>query len=184
MARSMVIVGSDSAPVARHRLDPPHPRLRPQVTPDFADVIRAELRPEGVAESVAADRIVRALGILQEGGTRCDRAERSLVLSLRAIAQLRSLRNARHEESAPAAAIGLDDELIVDSDAWRSRLLIDPSVSESSPVVRGTWITVGQVVSRIIDGWTWADLLRTHPELCEDDIRACLAFATEDEANR
>ena len=66
-----------------------------------------------------------------------------------------------------------DDE---PADRWQDRLVFDFNVSETSPVVKGTWVTVGHVVSLIVDGWTWADILRTHPELTEDDIRVCLAY--------
>jgi uncharacterized protein (DUF433 family) len=59
---------------------------------------------------------------------------------------------------------------------WRDRLTFDASVSDTSPVVKGTWVTAGHVVSLIVDGWTWSDILRTHPELTEDDVRACLAY--------
>ena len=54
---------------------------------------------------------------------------------------------------------------------WQDRLVFDSNVSETSPVVKGTWVTVGHVVSLIVDGWTWSDILRVHPELTEDDIR-------------
>jgi uncharacterized protein (DUF433 family) len=64
---------------------------------------------------------------------------------------------------------------------WRRRLIFDPAVSETSPVVKGTWISVAQIISLIVDGWTWADILRSHPELTEDDIRACLSYAVEQE---
>ena len=64
---------------------------------------------------------------------------------------------------------------------WLDRLVLDPNVSDSSPVVRGTWVTVGHVVSLVVDGWSWADILRTHPELTEDDLRACLTYAVEEE---
>ena len=61
------------------------------------------------------------------------------------------------------------------------RLSFDPNISEESPVVRGTWITVNHVVSLIVDGWTWTDILRSHPEMNEDDIRACLAYHVQEE---
>jgi uncharacterized protein (DUF433 family) len=67
---------------------------------------------------------------------------------------------------------------------WQDRLILDVNVSEDSPVVKGTWVTVSQIVSLIVDGFTWADILRSHPELVEDDIRACLAFAIEQESDR
>jgi uncharacterized protein (DUF433 family) len=62
---------------------------------------------------------------------------------------------------------------------WRARLEFDGASEDGTPVVRGTWATVGQVVSRIVDGWAWADVLRAHPELTEDDIRACMAYIAE-----
>jgi Protein of unknown function (DUF433) len=67
------------------------------------------------------------------------------------------------------------------AERWRGRLLFDFSVSEDSPVINGTWVTVAQVVSLIIDGWTWSDILRAHPELTEDDIRVCLAYTVAEE---
>lgn len=65
------------------------------------------------------------------------------------------------------------------SPRWQDRLVFDFNVSETSPVVKGTWVTVGHVVSLIVDGWTWADVLRSHPELTEDDVRTCLAYSVE-----
>lgn len=62
------------------------------------------------------------------------------------------------------------------------RLEMDPHVSDSSPVIKGTWVTVSHVISLIVDGWAWADVLRAHPELTEDDIRACLSYTVMTEA--
>jgi uncharacterized protein (DUF433 family) len=59
---------------------------------------------------------------------------------------------------------------------WQGRLTFDRDVSEDSPVVKGTLVTVNHVVSLILDGWTYADIIRAHPDLTEDDIRACLAY--------
>jgi uncharacterized protein (DUF433 family) len=61
------------------------------------------------------------------------------------------------------------------------RLVINPAVSATSPVVKGTWVTVDHVVSLVADGWMWGDILRAHPELTEADVRACLAHAAADE---
>lgn len=69
-----------------------------------------------------------------------------------------------------------DMEYEGDGASWSGRLLMDENVSETSPVVKGTWVTASQVVSLIVDGWTWNDILRAHPELTEDDIRACLNY--------
>jgi uncharacterized protein (DUF433 family)/predicted kinase len=65
--------------------------------------------------------------------------------------------------------------------AVEPRLVSDPDGSEDSPVIRGTWVTVRHIVSLIVDGWSWSDILRTHPEMTEDDIRACLEYTVAKE---
>lgn len=138
-----------------------------------ADHLHAEIAPRSLIEDVLAERIIAAsLTMIAEDTPQAAMrlAERSLCRNLDALARIRDRRESlfcREEISA--------------TEAWRCRLVMDPEISDSSPVIRGTWITVDQVVSRIIDGWTWDDLLRDHPELTTDDIRACLAFTIEDE---
>jgi uncharacterized protein (DUF433 family) len=85
----------------------------------------------------------------------------------------------------PAATSSAQPALNADSDTasedgyWRDRLTFDEQVSEESPVVRGTWVTAGQVISMIVDGMTWDDILRHYPELTERDIRACVCYTVE-----
>ena len=163
-------------------------------TPDFhehAQAVRDELKPLGPIETVLVAGIVattwRLRARVAETAERLDdprttQAERSLRAGIRALIRLRSLRVSAATPIGPVRlfdASGGDDSF-----RWRDRLAWDDAVSEDSPIVRGTWITVGQVISRIIDGWSWADVLRAHPELCEDDLRACLAFTVEDEDAR
>ena len=72
-----------------------------------------------------------------------------------------------------------EDEDPTERIRWEDRLAFDENISDSSPVVKGTWVTVNHVVSLIVDGWNWSDVLRTHPELIEEDIRACMAYTAE-----
>lgn len=165
-----------------------------ETTPEFhelAEVVRDELQPSGPIETVLVAGIVAATWRLRDrkdesperfGDSEVSQAERSLRAGLRALVRLRSL---RVSATTPTGSVRLFEEgRSDDSFCWRGRLAWDDAVSEDSPIVRGTWITVGQVISRIIDGWSWADVLRAHPELCEDDLRACLAFTVEDEEAR
>ena len=89
------------------------------------------------------------------------------------------------DEGADDQAIDFDLDLDLDEadDApiWRDRLIYDFDVSDHSPVVKGTWITVSHVVSLIVDGASWADILRSHPELAEEDIRMCVAYAVAED---
>ena len=45
------------------------------------------------------------------------------------------------------------------------------------PCVRGMRITVRDVLEYLAGGMTTAELLADFPELTEDDVRACLAYA-------
>lgn len=64
---------------------------------------------------------------------------------------------------------------------YRDRIAIDPEIRFGKPCVRGTRITVGDVLSYLASGMREADILTDFPQLTGDDIRACLAFAAERE---
>jgi uncharacterized protein (DUF433 family) len=61
------------------------------------------------------------------------------------------------------------------------RITIDPAVRFGKPCVRGTRITVGDVLGYLAGGMTEAELLADFPQLSHDDIRACLTYAAERE---
>ena len=61
------------------------------------------------------------------------------------------------------------------------RVAIDQSVRFGKPCVRGTRITVGDVLSYLAAGMTEAEVVAEFPQLVPDDIRACLAYAAERE---
>lgn len=63
----------------------------------------------------------------------------------------------------------------------RDRIVLDPEVRFGKPIVRGTRITVGDVLSYMAAGMTEAQILADFPQLVPDDLRACLAFAAERE---
>jgi uncharacterized protein (DUF433 family) len=64
---------------------------------------------------------------------------------------------------------------------YRDRIIIDPEIRFGKPCVRGTRITVGDVLSYLASGMTQQQLLADFPQLTSEDIRACLAFAAERE---
>lgn len=61
------------------------------------------------------------------------------------------------------------------------RITLDPNVRFGKPCVRGTRITVGDVLGYLAGGMTETDLIADFPQLTHDDIRACLAYAAERE---
>jgi uncharacterized protein (DUF433 family) len=64
---------------------------------------------------------------------------------------------------------------------YRDRIVIDPSIRFGKPCVRGTRITVGDILDYLASGMREEDILRDFPQLTGDDIRACLAYAAERE---
>jgi uncharacterized protein (DUF433 family) len=61
------------------------------------------------------------------------------------------------------------------------RIVVDPTVRFGKPCVRGTRISVGDVLGYLAAGMSNAELLAGFPQLTDDDIRACLAYAAERE---
>ena len=61
------------------------------------------------------------------------------------------------------------------------RISIDPEVRFGKPCIRGTRITVGDVLGYLAGGTSEDELLKEFPQLAREDIRACLAFAAERE---
>lgn len=64
---------------------------------------------------------------------------------------------------------------------YQDRIVIDSAVRFSKPSVRGTRITVGDVLSYLASGMREEEIIADFPQLTRDDIRACLAYAAERE---
>jgi len=62
-----------------------------------------------------------------------------------------------------------------------ARISIDPAVRFGKPCVKGTRITVGEVLGHLSTGVTVEDLLKSFPQLTREDVLQCLAFAAERE---
>jgi uncharacterized protein (DUF433 family) len=56
---------------------------------------------------------------------------------------------------------------------WLDRLVLDPAVNPSWPVVRGTTVWADHVASMLEDGWEPAEILQRYPSLALEDVAAC-----------
>lgn len=61
------------------------------------------------------------------------------------------------------------------------RITINPAVRSGKPVVRGTRITVSDVLEYLAGGMTPDEILADFPDLDNEDIRAVLAYAAQRE---
>lgn len=61
------------------------------------------------------------------------------------------------------------------------RITINPEVRSGKPVIRGTRITVSDILEYLAGGMSQEEVLADFPDLSPDDIRAALAFAAQRE---
>jgi uncharacterized protein (DUF433 family) len=59
------------------------------------------------------------------------------------------------------------------------RIELNSAVLGGKPVVRGTRIPVEDILRKLADGATEADLLDAYPRLTRDDIQAALRYAAD-----
>ena len=56
---------------------------------------------------------------------------------------------------------------------------INPNIMFGKPVIKGTRITVEQILRKMAGGMSINDILRDHPHLTPDNIYAAAAFAAD-----
>jgi uncharacterized protein (DUF433 family) len=61
------------------------------------------------------------------------------------------------------------------------RITLNPEIRSGKPVIRGTRITVADILEYLAGGMSQEEILSDFPSLEEADIRAVLAFAAERE---
>jgi uncharacterized protein (DUF433 family) len=59
------------------------------------------------------------------------------------------------------------------------RIEINPKVMGGKPVIRGTRIPVEMVLRELGGGMVVEEIIREHPRLTEEDVRAAQAFAAD-----
>lgn len=65
---------------------------------------------------------------------------------------------------------------------FRDRITIDPEIRFGKPCVRGTRISVGDILGFLATGMAEADIVDEYPPLTVEDVRAALAFAAARES--
>lgn len=64
---------------------------------------------------------------------------------------------------------------------YRDIITIEPGKRSGKPCIRGTRMTVTDVLEYLAGGMTEEEILADFPDLTAEDIRACLAFAADRE---
>jgi uncharacterized protein (DUF433 family) len=64
---------------------------------------------------------------------------------------------------------------------YRNVITIEDGKMRGKPCIRGLLITVSDVLDYMASGMTHQQILEDFPDLTEEDLRACLAFAADRE---
>jgi uncharacterized protein (DUF433 family) len=64
---------------------------------------------------------------------------------------------------------------------YKQHITINSEVRFGKPTIIGTRITVFDVLNWLANGMTINDIIEDYPELKEDQIKACLAYAADRE---
>jgi uncharacterized protein (DUF433 family) len=59
------------------------------------------------------------------------------------------------------------------------RVEVNPNIMFGKPVIKGTRITVEQILNKLAGGLTVDNILADHPHLTADDVYAAIAFAAD-----
>ena len=63
------------------------------------------------------------------------------------------------------------------------RITINPAIRSGKPCVRGTRLTVGDVLGTLAAGCSEAELLEDFPQLTHEDVLACMPLSPDDKSS-
>ena len=64
---------------------------------------------------------------------------------------------------------------------YRSRITLEPDKRSGQPCIRGTRMTVNDVLEYLASGMSQQEILKEFPDLTLKDIQGCLGFAANRE---
>ena len=67
----------------------------------------------------------------------------------------------------------------MDASKLLERIVVNPKVMVGKPVIRGTRLTVQNVLGLLASGMVIGDIVKEYAGLTEEDVLACILFAKE-----
>lgn len=59
-----------------------------------------------------------------------------------------------------------------------NRVAVNPKVMGGKPVIQGTRLTVQYILKLLADGWSFADIKNEYEGIADQDISACILYAS------
>ena len=63
---------------------------------------------------------------------------------------------------------------------YKNHITIDPGTRSGKPCIKGTRITVYDILGYLASGMLYEEILSDFPQLTMDDIYACLAYSADE----
>ena len=63
--------------------------------------------------------------------------------------------------------------------SWQDRIVVDPAILAGKPIIKGTRLAVELIIDHLAQGWPESEILRNYPGLTQEDIQACLSYASD-----
>lgn len=73
---------------------------------------------------------------------------------------------------------GMTGERTMNDRQLLERIVSDPRIMTGKPTIRGTRLTAEFILNLLAHGASTSEILEEYPGLTQEDIRACLLFAT------
>lgn len=61
---------------------------------------------------------------------------------------------------------------------WENYIEVNPEIMYGKPVIKGTRIPVELILEKMSNGQNFQEINKDYPDMKEDDLYACLAYAT------
>lgn len=61
---------------------------------------------------------------------------------------------------------------------WEKHIETNPEIMYGKPVIKGTRIPVDLILEKMSNGQNFQEIYKDYPDLNEEDLYACLAYAT------
>lgn len=60
---------------------------------------------------------------------------------------------------------------------WQDRIVFNPEIRSGKPCIKGTRLTVKDILDRLAEGLSYEEILEDFPEINKEDILAVLAYS-------
>lgn len=65
---------------------------------------------------------------------------------------------------------------MTDKENLLERIVVDPKIMVGKPIIQGTRIPVQYILELIAEGISFEEIIKEHPQLTQEDLRACVKF--------